>query len=272
MRKYNRAISIILVLIICVLGINCFNTEVYSNETTTPTILGKDLEGKPGDEITVDVELKNNPGITSITASYEYDQNALELIEVVDGGLMEDSLYVKSPSFDTNPFMTIWTIGVSDCKKDGVLVSLVFKVKENAVSGEYPVKIQYQEDDIYNVEFENVKFDIINPNITIVSDKSVDAQNTQADPTETSKINTDETTVTAKETESTKDESATSATEVAQVVQNDGTVNVYSILEHAAKLKKLDKVESILADANDDSIVDACDVIQILRKEYEVTK
>ena len=117
-----------------------------------------------GNTVTVDVSLKNNPGIISMMLHLSYD-DALTLVSIGDTGLMPGR--VHGDVTDT----LLWDSGTSteNLTVNGVIATLTFKVDENAEPGEYGIRFTYNNDesDIINADFEPVDFAVVNGKIKV---------------------------------------------------------------------------------------------------------
>lgn len=73
-----------------------------------------------------------------------------------------------------NPFTILWGNSISgDNTTNGFLAQLTFNVKTNTPDGKYPLTITYDEDDIYNKDFNNIAFYFKDSSITVNSDTCV---------------------------------------------------------------------------------------------------
>ena len=130
----------------------------------TPQIIVEDKTVSAGSEVKVNVSLKKNPGIVGIRFNVSYDTSVLTIQEA-KGGIFKDTTFGSL----TSPLSVVWGDSVHDDNKtDGTVVELVFKVKDTAKSGNYPIKITYDADDIFNSNLENVNFTVVNGSINVV--------------------------------------------------------------------------------------------------------
>ena len=117
-----------------------------------------------GNTVTVDVSLRNNPGIISMMLHLSYD-DALTLVSIGDTGLMPGRVHGNVT--DT----LFWDSGTSteNLTVNGVIATLTFKVDENAEPGEYGIRFTYNNDesDIINADFEPVDFAVVNGKIKV---------------------------------------------------------------------------------------------------------
>lgn len=144
-------------------------TAVYA--ANTPKFSLNETEAAAGEEVTLTFECSNNPGITAWKVEFDYDHNALELISLDSQGIFDD--IIPSQTLDADPFVMSWSNDIKDVSVNGKIADINFKVKESAADGEYPIKITYDEDNIYSVVLDsngietNVHFDTQNGSIKV---------------------------------------------------------------------------------------------------------
>ena len=127
-----------------------------------PVIEVGNVKAKAGETVQIPISLKNNSGITAIALDVEYDSEVMSLKSVTNNNLLSGAMFTTSPRTDINPYKMVWLLGTANITSDGVLAVLEFEVKEDAVEGEYPLTVKYEEEDIYNTALENVNFYIQN--------------------------------------------------------------------------------------------------------------
>lgn len=121
---------------------------------------------KCGDTVNIDLDISGNTGIIAAILTLEYDRDRIELIDAQDKGLLD--MPVFSSSCDVYPYKMLWNSSSSDdFTKDGTLVTLSFKVRENARSGEAYIRISYNQDDVYNAKLDNVAIKVNNGHINV---------------------------------------------------------------------------------------------------------
>lgn len=122
-----------------------------------------------GDEITVPISLKNNPGLVNMRLYVHYDSTVLTLTEVKDGGLLGEQMHSNNLALE--PYVLYWTNGDAqeNLTANGEIVSLKFKAAEDAALGYYPISVTYdaQEWDIVDKELQKVEFAPISGGVTI---------------------------------------------------------------------------------------------------------
>lgn len=101
---------------------------------TEPTIYVNSTSAKPGENVEVNISLANIPAFFASNIEVSYDQSILTLV----GHKYGDSYLSGSdePNYDNNPVTLNWSNPIlSDVANDGVYVTLIFKVSEDAISG-----------------------------------------------------------------------------------------------------------------------------------------
>ena len=193
--QIKRALLLIAGLLV---SISLLKVSVHADDK--PTISVSNITAEPGQEVTLSVDMTGNPGICTLRLGINYDQG-LTLTGVKDKGLFKDSMFGGDMS--ANPYYVMWDESVKggNNKSNGTLVTLTFKVSEEASPGTYKVWISYRKGDIYNYSLTDVDFELVTGSITIpekatpaVSEDNTDNNTTQPiDKNETVVTNPDET-------------------------------------------------------------------------------
>ena len=154
-------------------GCNCCNNvgfvcefddlQTVPSDPNAPSIVVGQKSAVPGQTVTVDISMKNNPGITGFKINVSYNKNVLTLQNAETIGF--DAMY--SQNMTAIPFVVSWENGLQDVKLDGEIIRLTFAVNRNAADGSYPVTVSYQPDDIYNLKEENIHFAVINGSVEV---------------------------------------------------------------------------------------------------------
>lgn len=107
-----------------------------------------------GDIVTIPISIEDNPGIMSITISITYDSNALKYIEHIPGRVVKDfENVVNHPQSNIIRFVCLEP---SDRKKNDVIMSLRFKVKDDAEFGFSKIDIEYSKGDFCNWNLDKI--------------------------------------------------------------------------------------------------------------------
>lgn len=131
MNKIKSFISLVLCIVICMFALPAVSAAA------TPKIIISNATGLPGETVTVNVSITNNPGIMAMTFSVTYDKDNLEFVDYTKG-------FMVSPTYkDHNDkgYVAFSFAGNSESTTNGVIVSLNFKLKKDATPGKYAINI-----------------------------------------------------------------------------------------------------------------------------------
>ena len=139
------------------------------------------VQAKCGDTVTINITLNDNPGIITAVFSLTYDKSRLELVSAADKNLLDMNVF--SQTYTTYPFVLSWySASNTNFNDDGVLAELRFKVLEDAAPGEAFINLEFDEDDIFNSELENVELTVKNGSVYVEDNITGDSneQNTES--------------------------------------------------------------------------------------------
>ena len=103
--------------------------DTYVIEDDCIAVVLPKMSAKPGETVTVPVELKNNPGFTNLSLILGYDAEKITLDEVKNGDVFEDADFDYIANEDGSCKFTWKPDDVNE--KDGILVNLTFTVGQN---------------------------------------------------------------------------------------------------------------------------------------------
>ena len=132
----KRFLSLLLAVLIGFAGISAAVPASAAAETADAVITVGTVEAKPGETVTVDLILQDNPCIVAMELMIEYDNNMATLTSVKNGEAF--SYMTMTPSNQlTSPCKLVWDcVSVSaDQAKAGVIATLTFQVSENVEDG-----------------------------------------------------------------------------------------------------------------------------------------
>ena len=151
-RLLSVFLSLVLALTMCVtmaLSVDAGNgseaTITVENETKTVNV---------GDEVTLDVSIKGNPGYVVFNFSIEYDDSKLELTKVEKGsmaGTLTSNIGTGKVIFDAEDL-------TQECTENGVLFTLTFKVKADVAGG---TKVTLEKTTFKNAEGKQIQVTIV---------------------------------------------------------------------------------------------------------------
>lgn len=125
---------------------------------TAPVISISDISAKPGSEITVTIDLKNNTGFANLGVEVGFEADVMTLTDVK--GIDVDGIsFVNSQSVDVLPQILTWN-SIENNSYNGTLAELTFKLNDNAANGDHIITIGYQKGISGNyVDGVNVNYD-----------------------------------------------------------------------------------------------------------------
>lgn len=132
----------------------------------TTQIIVEQGHAMPGDTVKLDVLLTNNTGISNAVLELNYD-SSLELIRAEKGNALTYMFFTK-PAVFTSPCNFVWDSVAGEDTEDGTLLSLTFKVKEDAASGNAMVWFNYAPGDISDAEDKPVKVSVVKGLVEII--------------------------------------------------------------------------------------------------------
>lgn len=164
----KRIMSTILVLI---LAFTCVPlsaiTAKASTEYTEPTIIAQSKYATPGSTIDVNIDVKNNPGISGATLSISYDQGLI-MTDAINGLAFSD-LSFTAPGKFTNPSVFLWDSESGQINDDGTMLTLTFTVAEDAVPDDtLNINVSYYAGDIYNENMDSLNLQTVNGCVTVI--------------------------------------------------------------------------------------------------------
>ena len=166
----KRVMSIILVLVLAFTCVPIGSIAASaSTDYTEPTIFVESKYAAPGSSVKVNVDVKNNPGIAGATLSVSYDSRLT--LTAAESGSAFSKLNFTAPGRFDNPSKFLWDSESGQVNDDGIILSLTFKVADDAASNEQlNVNVSYYSGDIYNENLENVNFQTVSGIISVESD------------------------------------------------------------------------------------------------------
>lgn len=134
----KKRISVILcTLLVCLMPLQGAAVQAAN----TPTIACENVTCYPGEQITVDVFVSNNPGFSYLELTPKYSQE-LTLAKVTNGSLISD--FTKGKQY-------VW-VSDEDVTQNGLLMTFTFQVAETVAPGEYTVDFVVRTCGNYNEE------------------------------------------------------------------------------------------------------------------------
>ena len=122
---------------------------------------------KAEETVTLDLSIKNNPGITSFRVYIDYPEDALTLTDVEFKDLFSGKASGKNSL--TSPYNVLWfSADSADENCNGIIATLTFTINENTAAGDYPINLTCSADDIFNSQFEDVSFAAVSSTVKVI--------------------------------------------------------------------------------------------------------
>lgn len=158
----KKILALTLAIALCL----CSFTVMADNEFTARV---DTIDANPGDTVELAVNFENNPGVIGLLFVLNFDTDALKLINVVDGGLVQEPTF--GDNYDKVPYKMLWTsASAENFSDDGTLVTFTFEVLQTAKAGMSKVTITYKQENVFDVDFNDVYLKIVNGGVNILSD------------------------------------------------------------------------------------------------------
>ncbi len=128
-----------------------------------------------GETFEIPVMIKENPGITALNLSLIYDTDKLELLGAEDGKILGTSTFLTTDILTKNPYILNWDdLSKVNNTGTGTVATLSFRAKDNA-AGNAKVSVEVNQRSTYNVDLDEVAFEIFSGTVSIMSGENVPA-------------------------------------------------------------------------------------------------
>ena len=130
------------------------------------TVIVESVSAAAGDTVDVNVNIKNNPGVTGATFTVEYNSN-LELISATGGSAFSNLDFMPAGTF-VSPCNFTWDSENTEAKEDGTFLKLTFRVSETANKNDkLNINISNRYGDVYNNQ-KDLNIKIVNGAVTVL--------------------------------------------------------------------------------------------------------
>ncbi len=178
MKAFYKIISLLLVATLIITWIPVGTIEVRAEESNTPIISVEQKKLMVGEEIKVDVQIKNNFGILGALLEISYDDR-LSLINATNGNVFS-YLTMTKPGRYESPCRFSWDGQecTEDDIKDGTILTLTFEVIEEVAYGDLlEINVNVPDGGIYDAALKPLEVMTQNGSVSIYDFKAGDANN-----------------------------------------------------------------------------------------------
>ena len=148
--------------------VTCTVTVRKTVDENAPRIVVDSKTVKAGDKISVNVTMKNNPGIWGLDVKIKYDKSVLTLTNVSNGDVFSNAEWTQGDLSSDQYVLSYEASGFDNIAKNGTLATLEFTVNDKATVGtETRILVDYNTGDIINSSFEDINFDTVSGTIKI---------------------------------------------------------------------------------------------------------
>lgn len=143
-----------------------------------PKVAIGSVTGEPGETVTVDVTLSNNPGLQSMRVEVNYDTGVLECTDIAEKNVFGTGSYLTPSDLSKNKLVLNWnTSDMMNVSTNSVLATMSFKIKDTAVNGKTELKLTTTDGNTYNYDYDTDTYtdygiDFTNGSITVKIDES----------------------------------------------------------------------------------------------------
>ena len=156
------AIALVIVMMLGVMPLSVFAAD------SDMTVSVEQKNALPGSTVTVNIDLKNNPGISSMKLKVAYDDSILTLDSVAYNSEMGGQSL--PPQTMASPVTLTWVSPFANFTADATFVTLTFTVADDApVNTTAGFDVTYDPNDIYNMDETNVDCVLENGGINIIA-------------------------------------------------------------------------------------------------------
>ena len=128
-----------------------------------PAVQVGTASAKAGEQVTVDVSISNNPGISQVTFGFNYDTSRLKLVNAEANSAVGGTV-----TFDKEKEIFLW-VSRRDSTYNGVFLTLTFDVLANAATGDASVEVTCSEGDIRNTALEEINVTIKTGKVSVTA-------------------------------------------------------------------------------------------------------
>ena len=173
----KKIVCLILALALLTVCAACSKGTDYSKYGDSAVIEVGSANAKAGGTVKLDISLNNNPGTSAIGIELDYDSSVLTPVSIERSGKLDGQGFFTSNlegedeygAFEGDEGATVQGIwfNSADFTGNGKVMTVTFKVADDAQPGEYAVTVVQHEDDLTNQNLEYLDVVYIDGSVTI---------------------------------------------------------------------------------------------------------
>ena len=166
----TKVLSLILsvAFVLSLLPHSVFTASAVEANEVVPTIEVQSASADPGGNVSVEIRLKNNPGITSMKLRVSYDSTMLNIKGVQYNEALSANAVEPNLENSKGSIVLYWDHGTEDMGEDCVFATLSFVVMEKSAIGKCAsISVLYDSEEIYDVHENNVFFEVVNGEVLV---------------------------------------------------------------------------------------------------------
>lgn len=163
----------ILFVTVFVILVNLLAVSAFAE--TVPTVTVGKATGEVGNTVEITIDLANNTGFADLGIEVGYNSEVMALTNTsANSGV--GATFTPAQSYTANPYNMGWS-SASNSTFNGRLVTLTFKIAENAKSGTYPITVDFYKgrngdytdgnDVNYDADYAPLNLKYVNGSITV---------------------------------------------------------------------------------------------------------
>ena len=137
MTKKIVALALAVILFVSCLPLSIFSVGASEDDSITATLIYvESTHSRPGEYVDVNVNIMNNPGIAGAKFSLSFDED-LTLVSIAEDTGVFKALDFTAPENLSGTIIFTWDSLDEVSSTDGTILTLRFKVAEDATADEY---------------------------------------------------------------------------------------------------------------------------------------
>lgn len=170
MTKKIVALALAVILFVSCLPLTIFATEPSGDDSDIPAtiIYVESTYARPGEYVDVKVNIMNNPGVAGAKFGISFDEKLALTSVTEEYGVFSELDYMSSDRLTETVYFT-WDSEKAVASEDGTILTLKFKVAENAPADEYlNIDISHNHGDIYNTDLDSLTVTTVSGRLLVI--------------------------------------------------------------------------------------------------------